>query len=160
MTKAIVFIYNGTEPSKSTLSDMLCDLRKGQGDYTTGSVSVLDESDIAKAIVGALKSNTDITKTCTERYTPEDRAVIMIGTHYNATNIPFGTWYGKLLRDYARISLIEDNNTISVQDKAIVNAVKILALSNPLSVSKKLLKQYKLTVDNLITIGKIYQYLK
>lgn len=152
-TRALVVVFTG-EPTdeivRGTIAAVLCKRGATQVDMVE-----LDLKEIAKSIIAAAIS--DKPEESIENHTPEDEAVILIGTlmknelaHFNVS-----TFTAALATKIAEASV----NPTSDESKSFMNALFILS-KDELLISQSLMKKYKLNHQRINLIKRIYNLSK
>jgi len=149
--QAVVFIYEGEVVSGTIIDAMAKHLPADKANGFTFSYKEIVEM-LVKA---AIKKEVDVDQSC-EESTPEDNAVIYIGTVMEqALKEPFDGY--KFFRavlnkiDEFKIQYSAEDNT------KLMNALFILSQED-LEISKTLLKKYHFSQEKILVLKKVYNF--
>lgn len=150
--QAIVFIYEGEEVDQVTIGRMGANLPADSANSFTFSYKEIVEM-LVKA---AIKKEVAVNQPC-EETTPEDNAVIYIGTVMEqALKEPFDGY--KLFR--AVMNKVDEfkSHFSEEEHKKLINALFILSQED-LEVSRALLRKYHFSQEKLLIMKKVYNFI-
>lgn len=150
--RTIVFIYEGEEPDEVIIGRMAANLPTDRANSFTFSSKEIAEM-FAEAMV---KKGVAVNQPC-EETTPEDNAVIYIGTVMEqALKEPFD---GYTLFRAVMNKVDEFKSHFSEEEhKKLINALFILSQED-LEVSRALLRKYHFSQEKLLIMKKVYNFI-
>jgi hypothetical protein len=153
--RAIVIMYIGEEPSVQMVENIVQQVAINCNAQQNVGVQVYSPKDISNILVGNVAKITEETTKDEER-TPEDQAIIYLGTVLkDALEAPFNE-YNLMLGLTLHIQKVKATES-EEEIRKLMNALFILSREN-LVVSKSLMNKYHFTAKKISTIRKVYNF--
>lgn len=148
----IVFTYEGEEPDRATAGRMAANLPTD-----SANIFVFSNKEIADMLAEAIVKKGVVANQPCEETTPEDNAVIYIGTVMEqALKEPFDGY--KLFR--AVLNKVDEFKCHFSEEehKKLINALFILSQED-LEISRTLLRKYHFSQEKLLIMKKVYNFI-
>jgi len=150
---AIVIMYDGHEPDRSTMSDLMTLLSHNGfvDNCKEANIFFLNEKEILQSVVAHTCSKTALYDVSVDDLTKQERAVIVLGKECGSVGVNNDEFTSKLANKYMHALIMQDNSSI-------IEAVQILVQPKALShVREKIRKEYMFYADKIKAINSVYK---
>jgi len=155
--RALVFLFNGTEPDTITIRNMVSMLAAGCTIVVENcEYYSFNSADLAKLSLKMAVNSVNTTES-KEELTAEEQALIFIGNEFKEELSDYKPelFLSKLLQRIAELRTSSD----SEYAKAFMNALFILSQKD-LNISQSLLRKYRLNEKKILMIKQVYNLIK